>query len=132
MKPHKILLSLLLVMASMFFSHATPLKSYEYWLDDNYDGRIAAESSDEDQSFMIDISTTVSGFHFLNYRAFTDNGIVGSLSRWLFYIPELRSNSTELIGYEYWIDDDYDSRIVAQSSEEDQTFMLDLNSRVFS
>lgn len=103
------------------------LCGYEYWLDDDYDSRVSASETDEDQSFAIDVSTLGSGVHFLNYRAFADGDVTGSLTRYLFYMPDDVGSSGFLSGYEYWLDDDYDARLVVQSSSEEQTFMVDVS-----
>lgn len=104
------------------------LIGYEYWLDDNYESRKTSNSDDENQSFAIDVSSLASGVHFLNYRAFADGGVTGSLTRYLFYIPDLVAADASLCGYEYWLDDDYDSRVSADETGEDQTFAIDVSS----
>lgn len=102
------------------------LTGYEYWLDDDFNSRTHISGPDMDQTFMVDLKDVAPGIHFLNYRAFSDNSIVGCPSRYLFYIPDKDIVCKNLTGYEYWLDNDFESRTFVAGSGEDQTMLVDL------
>ena len=103
------------------------LSSYEYWLDDDYTNKVSGKGTEEEQSFIIDLKSIDAGLHFLNYRAFADNGVVSIPSRYLFYIPDAVPSIQNLSSYEYWLDDDYDGKTTVVDSNEDQTFIIDIS-----
>lgn len=44
--------------------------------------------------------------HFFNYRAFADNDVIASPTRYLFYIPDnVASTNCGIVGYEYSFND---------------------------
>ena len=76
----------------------------EYWIDNDYANVVKKESSDVNQAFSIDISQLSTGVHFFNFRTIDSNGKYGQLSRSVFYIPAIETE-TYIAEYKYWIDD---------------------------
>jgi hypothetical protein len=76
----------------------------EYWIDNDYANVVKKESSDVNQAFSIDISQLSAGVHFFNFRTIDSNGKYGQLSRSVFYIPAIETE-TYIAEYKYWIDD---------------------------
>ena len=80
-------------------------RGYEFWLDDDYDGRIAGmQSTDNDFALSVDVGTLSPGLHIFNYHAQDVTGSWGTLHRQAFLIDATGSS------YEYWIDEDYSHR----------------------
>ena len=103
------------------------LKSYEYWIDDNYSQHISANSRESEQKFIIDVSKLESGVHFFNYRAIDSQGGYGNLKRYIFYMPEDKKQEPKLKSYEYWMDDDYVNHKSVMSTESDIAITYDIS-----
>ena len=103
------------------------LKSYEYWIDDNYSQHISANSRESEQKFIIDVSKLESGVHFFNYRAIDSQGGYGNLKRYIFYLPEDKKQEPTLKSYEYWMDDDYANHKSVMSTESDIAITYDIS-----
>ena len=87
-------------------------RSYECWIDDNYDSRmVGTQPTDNDFSLSVDIGTLSSGIHLFNYHVQDLQGGWGPLYRKFFL-----KSSAEIIGYEYWFDDDVANKITANAS----------------
>ena len=72
------------------------LKSYEYWMDDDYVNHKSVMSTESDIAITYDISNLANGVHFFNFRAIDTNGGYGSLSRYILYIPQSINGKAEL------------------------------------
>lgn len=97
----------------------------EYWIDDDYAERVTSPVYSEDQEFTIDLSKYGQGMHALNYRTISSNGQYGNLTRKLFYVSEDNKEESAAM-CEYWIDDNYASRVTSPVFAEDQEFTVDL------
>lgn len=86
MKSHKILFAFLLLVIGIAFGNAAALRSYEYWIDDNYDTRETVLSEQEDIFATVSLANLSSGVHFFNIRFANSDFEVSSPSRYLFYI----------------------------------------------
>ena len=118
----------MLLIAIAVTAHAdNSLKSYEYWIDSDYSKRTVSNSSQENISFNIDLSNQEQGIHILNFRARNTENVWGSLKRILYYIPQVSSPNIALTGYEYWMDNDVNSRVRVQSSSGTQAFNFDIS-----
>lgn len=104
------------------------LKSYEYWLDEDYSKRTTTSSTTGDANFMVNISSLAEGVHFLNFRAKNSDDVWGNLYRYLFYVPEKENANPTLNGYEYWLDDDYSKRSTSVSTLGDVSLKVDISS----
>lgn len=106
------------------------VSGFEYWLDDDYAGKVSIASSDTQQAFTIDISQLKSGVHFFNYRAIDTEGRYGNYVREMFYIPQTDANAVTdatLAKAEYWLDDDYDNKVEVETAETQQVFTIDVS-----
>lgn len=99
------------------------ISAYEYWINDDYDQRIVT-TVDEPSSDYILISdlqlpeaATNSAFYTLNFRA-------RSGDKWSSVISHLFIKRAEISAYEYWINDDYDQRIVTTVDEPSTDYIL--------
>lgn len=100
------------------------VKSYEYWIDNDYAGKKSGES-DNSITASIDISKLSSGIHFFNYRAVNSFDEAGTLSRTLFYIPEQALEDPVITAYEYWLDDDMSTKV--SGTEAQDVYVLAMN-----
>ena len=90
------------------------IASYEYWLDDDYDGRAVVEVSVEDFEehttgvVPIDVSSLSPGVHYYNVRILGTDEKWSTTQRYIFSIPAISSDESpaNLKTYQYWIDDD--------------------------
>ena len=117
----------LLLLATVAAHADVELAGYEYWIDSDYSKRTVSKSSQQNISFDIDLSGQEDGIHILNFRAWDTEGTWGSLKRMLYFIPEASSPNITLKGYEYWMDDDVNSRIRKESSNNEQVFSIDIS-----
>ncbi len=107
--------------------------SYQYWIDDNKEAAVSGTTTDgEALSLSIDAAGLTTGVHFLNMRA-GENKKWGTLHRQLFAIPrDAQAASTDLKGYEYWIDNDYANRVSANASGSSRTATFSVNASSLS
>ena len=84
-------------------SPSAQLSASEYWIDDDYEGRTFIEGDNTEQVASIDVGDLNPGLHFFNFRAFLNDGSVGTLTRLLFYIPDNQGAelNTDIVGYSY-------------------------------
>ena len=108
----KVLLFLILLLLSCQFALA---QSYEYWLDNDYDGRATVAGS-MNTPLTVDLDGLPTGIHYFNFRAKNEAGEWGGLYRYLIYVSEQTDVATEIAAYEYWLDNDYDSRATVVGS----------------
>ena len=117
----------LLLLATVAAHADVELAGYEYWIDSDYSKRTVSKTSQQSISFDIDLSGQEDGIHILNFRAWDTEGTWGSLKRMLYFIPEASSPNITLKGYEYWMDNDVNSRIHKESSNTEQAFSIDIS-----
>ena len=98
--------------------------SYEYWLDDDYQGHIVDSGGSDELSFSIDMSPLQQGIHFLNIRARQENSSWGALCRYAFLVPNLTLPAKQ---YESWLDCEYDKRIMKPYSDGDILQMVNID-----
>lgn len=106
----------------------SPIKGYEYWLDDNYAAKTVSYSGGGSSTLAISIDGLTSGVHYLNCRAFNERGEYGCPVRKMFYIPQTKvNNNPSIVSAEYWLDDDYASKVTVTGSNTQQTFSIDIS-----
>ena len=103
------------------------LKGYEYWMDNDVNGRIRKESSSNEQVFSIDISQMTQGVHFFNFRAYNSDGDMGALKRFLCYLPENANPDATVSRYEYWIDDNLSQKVEQETTGGDFAALIDIS-----
>ena len=82
------------------------LAGYEYWIDGNYDNKVAGTfSAGGIITTDLDMSSLPVGLHSISFRALDDNGHVSSVLVKYFLVPENTSTTENSIaGYRYWFD----------------------------
>jgi hypothetical protein len=96
-------------------SGLNPLKTYEYWIDQQFDerksGTVPATGVVE---FDYDLSALAPGLHNIAIRVIDEVGKVSSVLTKNFIVLEQLEGDNALATYEYWIDDEFDSRKSAE------------------
>lgn len=115
-------LTILLLLLSVI--QAQTLSQYEYWTDDNYNGRVTVEATSGEVMLSINTATQASGIHYLNFRALRSDGVWGNYCRYLYYIPTQNETVAESATVEYWIDDNYQAKATSQSTDATQTLSV--------
>lgn len=104
------------------------IKGYEYWLDDNYAAKTVSESAEQNVTLAVSLEGLSSGVHYFNCRAYNERGEYGSPVRRMFYIPQTAVNyNATIASAEYWLDDDYASKVSVEGSDTQQTFTIDIS-----
>ena len=106
------------------------LQQYEYWIDNDYDGRVTSDCADGDTpSLSIDVSNLTAGVHFFNVRAQHADGTWGTINRTQFSIPTTTDGGGGdlLQQYEYWIDNDYERRVITAYTDGEQAPELNID-----
>lgn len=95
----------------------------QYWIDDNIGSAVTSEADNEALNLAINVGDLHEGVHFYNVRIQDANGTWGTIQRMLFVVPtaKIPSNASQLVKYEYWIDNDYASRVTVNATDEEQT-----------
>lgn len=81
---------------------------YEYWIDNNYDGRTVINSNTISSSLNVDISNLSPGIHFFNFRTQVEE-LWSGISRYLFLVHDKKVYQKDLSTIEYWIDNNIQS-----------------------
>jgi hypothetical protein len=110
---------------------AKDLVEYEYWFDDDFNGRQSQAIGPQQVLILsgpFSTSGLDNGIHFLNIRFRDSTGLWSSIQSELFYkIPASPPVvSRDLVQYEYWFDEDFAGRIVDTVSGQ----ILNLNTSV--
>ena len=87
------------------------LTGYEYWIDGNYDKKVAGTfSTGGIVTTDLNMSSLPVGLHSFSFRALDDNGHVSSVLVKYFLVPENTSTTENSIaGYRYWFDKDMEN-----------------------
>ena len=93
----------------------TSISKVEYWIDEDYNGRVSKATSETTIPIEVDIKGLGYGNHIISYRVVNDLGQYSELRRKMFYLG-LVGETLSLKGYEYWIDEQYDSRVTGTVS----------------
>ena len=107
MRKNIMLLFLALLSAVAVRSHE--IAGYEYWIDDNFEGRTVVNGNSSDINLDIDVSGLLDGMHYFCFRAKDTTGKYSGITTQYFYKPRSYENNS-LAGYEYWIDDNFEDR----------------------
>ena len=99
--------------------------NYQFWIDDSKDEAVYGTMNGEDINLSLDVGSLNPGVHFYNIRAYETVGKKikwGSLFRYLFCIPKYAGEDapSNLKGYEYWLDDDYEHRVTAAANGDEK------------
>lgn len=109
----------------------SPLKGYEYWIDDDYAHKKYVASTNGTNNISLDVSSLSPGPHHLNVRFINKDGRWGAASRTAFYVSEANGGTQESVssiaGYEYWFDDDYAHKTFVASAEVNYNLTFDVD-----
>lgn len=101
------------------------LKSYEYWIDNDYSNRIRTAVSDDEKVIQLDINvnTLSPGVHFYNIRSIDSEGVWGTTYRYVFSIPYAQQSSPnkKITGYRYTFNDNNPVDVVFDTPVEEYT-----------
>ncbi len=100
---------------------------YEYWIDNDYEGRTKVSGATKDIALNLDISIMKHGIHYFNFRTQSKSGEWGGLSRYLFYFSPDETDES-MAQYEYWIDNNYEGRTKVSGATTDIALNLDISS----
>ena len=103
-------------------SNASQLVKYEYWIDNDYASRVTVNATDEEQtpSQSIDVSNLSAGIHFYSVRAQNANGVWGTVTRYIFYVPQTKQeqNGMLIAGYRYAFNDEWSEVMLPEPVEQ--------------
>ena len=126
MKKQLYILYLLLLSVQLAIAQTT---RYEYWLDNDHDGRTVVANNVTDVTLDLDISAMKPGLHYFNFRAQGDSAQWGGLSRYLFYIRDVVDPTvSSMTQYEYWLDNQHEVRTAVKGSTSEVPLNLDISS----
>lgn len=116
---YRLLYMLLLLLAPQVMT----AQNYEYWLDNDYAGRVSKYGELGEVSFEVDVSMLNPGIHYLNCRGRQQKSVTsgnsydawGTIKRTMFYVIDTK-NSEQPIRVEYWLDSDYAGRVSEATS----------------
>ena len=101
---------------------------YEYWFDNDHQGRTIVANATPDIVLDLDISSLKSGIHYFNVRAQGQSDEWGGLSRYIFFIRNMADITTSsMAGYEYWLDNQYDARTTVSGEASEYVLNLDIS-----
>ncbi len=99
------------------------LGGYEYWIDDSYARRESARNNSGTISLDVPIKDLKPGLHTLYLRCTDTEGRGGSMFQQLF----VTSGYMDFGGYEYWLDEEYSSRVAVKESSPTVNFDVSLD-----
>lgn len=86
---------------AIVFLEDSVLQSFEYWIDDDYEGRTVAQAGSSGVSISHDISHLNAGPHYFSFRARDSYGGLTGVQRYVFMVSD-----SCMARYEYWFDQD--------------------------
>lgn len=93
------------IIPSSDVTETAELQQYEYWIDNDYENRVATTCSGSEvtPSLALDVSNLKPGVHYYNVRAQDADGVWGTVSRNLFSVPEPVPEAADksITGYHY-------------------------------
>jgi hypothetical protein len=123
----KVTTAILLSILAVTLGYAQGLQHYEYWMDSDYSKHTTMKGTDEELNLSIDVSKLSQGVHFLNFRAQNTDGDWSTISRYLYFIPEITCPDAQVTDYEYWIDGIYSEKKSAKVSSGDIAIAVDVS-----
>ncbi len=107
--------------------HAAPPSGYEWWFDNDISSVQTGSISGDKEEFTIDVSSLPKGMHRFNCRLSSEDNVWGSIYTTTFYTV---SNTVGVSGYEWWIDNGYETKTIGEISEDNLSFPVDLSDLV--
>ena len=107
-----IVLSLLALLCSITMVAQTAATKCEYWIDRQFDSRVATVATAGEWSAQVDLSSLPAGLHSIAFRAGMDDGRWSPVNTKFFVVPQTHSTEENVLAaYEYWIDRKFDERL---------------------
>ncbi len=105
------------------------ITSYEYWIDNNYSGKISNNISPVQNYQLLDsisFTSLVNGLHTFHIRFKDERGQwSGAISQFFQKLPSDSSFDAEITEYEYWIDNNYSGKVLSGISPVQNYQLLD-------
>ena len=120
-------LSLCLLVVSVCEGYCQDIQKYEYWTDDDYKCRTVVESSETDILLSVELKDLQAGIHFLNFRAYRQDGVWGNVYRYIYYIPTLNNPADGEMQMEYWLDDNLQNLKRAKVTDNELSLAIDIS-----
>lgn len=98
--------------------------SFEYWIDNDYAGKTSGNFTEGENIYAIELDNLSDGLHRFSYRVRNSEGVWGSVFVKHFFH---KKQTPGFASYEYWIDNDYNNRVVQASSSRNLTFDVNLS-----
>jgi hypothetical protein len=95
----------------IFFKGGQHLSSCEYWFNDDYQNKITVAAGAGQFNASFQAGSLANGMHWLHFRFRDASGVYSPLQSHLFW-----KTGQKLIAYEFWYDDNFDSRTAGQIS----------------
>ena len=96
-------------------------------MDDDYASRVTSQDASGVVSLSLDFSSLRPGLHYLNFRAVDTNGRYSPVTA-SYFLRTPYDAANALAGYEYWVDDDYASRVTSQDASGVVSLSVDFSS----
>ena len=123
----RIYISLLICLWAIM-AQAQTIAGYEYWFDNYFDNRSFQNTTSKDISLEKDITGFTPGLHQLNFRIKSSDGLWSSPVSYFFLKPEVTErNKNQLTRYEYWLDNQFDTRQSVNDIPENSVASIELD-----
>ncbi|NCB69996.1 MAG: hypothetical protein EOM47_14285, partial [Bacteroidia bacterium] len=110
-KQIKKLFLLFFLFLSIVGARGQTINSFEYWFDDDFNGRVQLLHSTAIVSIAQQLPVSINeGLHFIHFRAKDNAGFWSPVYTQVFYKLPASATGVSLNEYEFWIDDNFSSR----------------------
>ncbi len=110
-KQIKKLFLLFFLFLSIVGARAQTVNSFEYWFDDDFNGRVQLLHSTAIVNIAQQLPVSINeGLHFIHFRARDTEGYWSPVHTQAFYKLPASATGVSLNEYEFWIDDNFSSR----------------------
>ena len=110
-KQIKKLFLLFFIFLSIVGARAQTVNSFEYWFDDDFNGRVQLLHSTAIVNIAQQLPVSINeGLHFIHFRARDTEGYWSPVHTQAFYKLPASATGVSLNEYEFWVDDDFSSR----------------------
>lgn len=103
---------------------ASSMVSYEYWFDNDFEGRTEIKGSVSTSNMPINIAHLTPGLHYLNFRTQSAAGSWSALAHYLFMVD---NEITDIKEVEYWIDNEKSKTANIQAANGNIELVIDIN-----
>jgi len=116
----------LLICLCVIKVQAQTIAGCEYWFDNHFDGRIAQNTASGSVLIENEITDFSPGLHLFNFRLKNSEGLWSSPTSCYFLKPDLTTrNENQLTRYEYWLDNQFDTRQSANVIPENSVVQIE-------